>query len=167
MDANKIGVTFADIGGLDDIKKMLKEVVLNHCDGVLFYGPTGTGKTMLAKAIANEIGASLIHVSKSIITSRWYNKQEVMNVRAMFTVEAKVAPSIIFVDEVDSILGQNLLIKAGQIIPNDEAMMKIINEFILQWDELMTKPGNQILILTATNRPFYLDEAIIRWFERR
>uniref|UniRef100_A0A5B6Z5I0 AAA+ ATPase domain-containing protein n=1 Tax=Davidia involucrata TaxID=16924 RepID=A0A5B6Z5I0_DAVIN len=174
IPANEIGVTFADIGALDEIKESLQELVmlplrrpdlfkgglLKPCRGILLFGPPGTGKTMLAKAIANEAGASFINVSMSTITSKWFGEDE-KNVRALFTLAAKVSPTIIFVDEVDSMLGQRT--RVGE----HEAMRKIKNEFMTHWDGLLTKPGERILVLAATNRPFDLDEAIIRRFERR
>ncbi|KAK4422556.1 Spastin [Sesamum alatum] len=174
IPANEIGVTFADIGALDEIKESLQELVmlplrrpdlfegglLKPCRGILLFGPPGTGKTMLAKAIANEAGASFINCSMSTITSKWFGEDE-KNVRALFTLAAKVAPTIIFVDEVDSMLGQRN--RAGE----HEAMRKIKNEFMTHWDGLLSKPGERILVLAATNRPFDLDEAIIRRFERR
>lgn len=115
---------------------------------------------MLAKAIANEAGASFINVSMSTITSKWFGEDE-KNVRALFTLAAKVSPTIIFVDEVDSMLGQRS--RVGE----HEAMRKIKNEFMGHWDGLLSKPEQRILVLAATNRPFDLDEAIIRRFERR
>ncbi|KAL7183698.1 hypothetical protein ACSBR2_025974 [Camellia fascicularis] len=174
IPANEIGVTFADIGALDEIKESLQELVmlplrrpdlfngglLKPCRGILLFGPPGTGKTMLAKAIANEAGASFINVSMSTITSKWFGEDE-KNVRALFTLAAKVSPTIIFVDEVDSMLGQRT--RVGE----HEAMRKIKNEFMTHWDGLLTKSGERILVLAATNRPFDLDEAIIRRFERR
>ncbi|CAL1404824.1 unnamed protein product [Linum trigynum] len=174
IPANEIGVTFADIGALEEIKESLQELVmlplrrpdlfngglLKPCRGILLFGPPGTGKTMLAKAIANEAGASFINVSMSTITSKWFGEDE-KNVRALFTLAAKVSPTIIFVDEVDSMLGQRT--RVGE----HEAMRKIKNEFMSHWDGLLTKTGERILVLAATNRPFDLDEAIIRRFERR
>ncbi|KAG4999030.1 hypothetical protein JHK87_020102 [Glycine soja] len=172
--ANEIDVTFSDIGALDETKESLQELVmlplrrpdlftgglLKPCRGILLFGPPGTGKTMLAKAIAKEAGASFINVSMSTITSKWFGEDE-KNVRALFTLAAKVSPTIIFVDEVDSMLGQRT--RVGE----HEAMRKIKNEFMTHWDGLLTKQGERILVLAATNRPFDLDEAIIRRFERR
>ena len=174
IPASEINVTFEDIGALEEIKRSLQELVmlplrrpdlfkggiLKPCRGILLFGPPGTGKTMLAKAIAREAGASFINASMSTITSKWFGEDE-KNVRALFSLAAKVSPTIIFVDEVDSMLGQRS--RAGE----HEAMRKIKNEFMTHWDGLMTKSGERILVLAATNRPFDLDEAIIRRFERR
>ncbi|XP_040380234.1 peroxisomal biogenesis factor 6-like [Oryza brachyantha] len=174
IPASEIGVTFDDIGALADIKESLQELVmlplrrpdlfkgglLKPCRGILLFGPPGTGKTMLAKAIANDAGASFINVSMSTITSKWFGEDE-KNVRALFSLAAKVAPTIIFVDEVDSMLGQRA--RCGE----HEAMRKIKNEFMSHWDGLLSKSGERILVLAATNRPFDLDQAIIRRFERR
>ncbi|XP_074381107.1 uncharacterized protein LOC141721865 isoform X2 [Apium graveolens] len=174
IPADEIGVTFADIGSLEETKESLQELVmlplrrpdlftgglLKPCRGILLFGPPGTGKTMMAKAIAREAGASFINVSMSTITSKWFGEDE-KNVRALFTLAAKVSPTIIFVDEVDSMLGQRT--RVGE----HEAMRKIKNEFMTHWDGLLSKSGERILVLAATNRPFDLDEAIIRRFERR
>ncbi|KAK4253991.1 hypothetical protein QN277_009429 [Acacia crassicarpa] len=174
IPAKEIGVTFADIGALEEIKDSLQELImlplrrpelfksglLKPCRGILLFGPPGTGKTMLAKAIAREAGASFINVPMSAITSMWFGEAE-KNVRALFTLAAKVSPTIIFIDEVDSLLGQRS--RCGE----HEATRSIKNEFMTHWDGLLTKQDERILVLAATNRPFDLDDAIIRRFQRR
>ncbi|XP_028767657.1 peroxisomal biogenesis factor 6 isoform X2 [Neltuma alba] len=173
IPANQIGVTFADIGALEEVKESLQELImlplrrpelfkgglLKPCRGILLFGPPGTGKTMLAKAIAHEAGASFINVPMSAITSKFYGEDE-KNVRAIFTLAAKVSPTIIFIDEVDSLLGQRA--RCGE----HEATRRIKNEFMTHWDGLLTKQDERILVLAATNRPFDLDDAIIRRFQR-
>lgn len=174
IPANKIKVSFSDIGALDDVKESLQESImlplrrpeifkrggiLKPCKGVLLFGPPGTGKTMLAKAIAKEAGASFINVSTSTITDMWYGNSE-KNVRAVFSLAAKVAPTIIFVDEVDSLLG-------GRTSDEQSVGRRIKNEFMSHWDGLLSKSNDKIIVLGATNLPFSLDEAIIRRFHRR
>ncbi|KAK4253990.1 hypothetical protein QN277_009428 [Acacia crassicarpa] len=174
IPAKEIGVTFADIGALEEVKESLQELImlplrrpelfksglLKPCRGILLFGPPGTGKTMLAKAIAREAGASFINVPMSAITSMWFGESE-KNVRALFTLAAKVSPTIIFIDEVDSLLGERS--RCGE----NEGSRRIKNEFMTHWDGLLTKQDERILVLAATNRPFDLDDAIIRRFQRR
>ncbi|PSS14671.1 Spastin like [Actinidia chinensis var. chinensis] len=170
-----IGVTFDDIGALDSIKDTLKELVMlplqrpdlfckgqltKPCKGILLFGPPGTGKTMLAKAVATEAGANFINISMSSITSKWFGEGE-KYVKAVFSLASKIAPSVVFVDEVDSMLGRRE--NPGE----HEAMRKMKNEFMVNWDGLRTKDKERVLVLAATNRPFDLDEAVIRRLPRR
>ncbi|MCI25895.1 katanin p60 ATPase-containing subunit A-like protein, partial [Trifolium medium] len=134
--------------------------VLKPCKGVLLFGPPGTGKTMFAKAIANEAGASFINVSSSTITTKSFGESE-QKVRALFSLAAKVSPTIIFIDEVDSILEKR------STESEHDVMRRIKNEFMSHWDGLLSKPDDKIIVLAATNRPFDLDEAIIRRFQCR
>ncbi|CAM8925057.1 unnamed protein product [Rhodiola kirilowii] len=172
---NDIGVIFDDIGALEHVKDTLKELVMlplqrpelfskgqlcKPCKGILLFGPPGTGKTMLAKAVATEAGANFINVSMSGITSKWFGEGE-KYVKAVFTLASKIAPSVIFVDEVDSMLGRRE--NPGE----HEAMRKMKNEFMVNWDGLRTKDKERVLVLAATNRPFDLDEAVIRRLPRR
>ncbi|KAL2492264.1 AAA-type ATPase family protein [Abeliophyllum distichum] len=170
-----IGVTFDDIGALENIKDTLKELVMlplqrpelfckgqltKPCKGILLFGPPGTGKTMLAKAVATEAGANFINISMSSITSKWFGEGE-KYVKAVFSLASKIAPSVVFVDEVDSMLGRRE--NPGE----HEAMRKMKNEFMVNWDGLRTKDTERVLVLAATNRPFDLDEAVIRRLPRR
>ncbi|KAL2238974.1 UNVERIFIED_CONTAM: ATPase family AAA domain-containing protein 1 [Sesamum indicum] len=170
-----IGVTFDDIGSLENVKETLKELVMlplqrpelfskgqltKPCKGILLFGPPGTGKTMLAKAVATEAGANFINISMSSITSKWFGEGE-KYVKAVFSLASKIAPSVVFVDEVDSMLGRRE--NPGE----HEAMRKMKNEFMVNWDGLRTKDKERVLVLAATNRPFDLDEAVIRRLPRR
>ncbi|GMP87714.1 hypothetical protein CsSME_00039971 [Camellia sinensis var. sinensis] len=175
IPASDIGVSFDDIGALENVKDTLRELVMlplqrpelfckghltKPCKGILLFGPPGTGKTMLAKAVATEAGANFINISMSSITSKWFGEGE-KYVKAVFSLASKIAPSVIFVDEVDSMLGRRE--NPGE----HEAMRKMKNEFMVNWDGLRTKDKERVLVLAATNRPFDLDEAVIRRLPRR
>ncbi|PHT79741.1 hypothetical protein T459_17793 [Capsicum annuum] len=170
-----IGVTFDDIGALESVKDTLKELIMlplqrpelfsksqltKPCKGILLFGPPGTGKTMLAKAVATEAGANFINISLSSISSKWSGEGEKC-IKAVFSLASKIAPSIIYVDEVDSMLGRR------ENPEEHQAMCRLKNEFMMNWDGLRTKDTERVLVLAATNRPFDLDEAVIRRLPRR
>ncbi|CAL9132680.1 unnamed protein product [Musa acuminata var. zebrina] len=172
---NDIGIAFDDIGALEKVKDTLKQLVMlplqrpelfckgqltKPCKGILLFGPPGTGKTMLAKAVATEAGANFINISMSSISSKWFGEGE-KYVKAVFSLASKIAPSVVFVDEVDSMLRKRE--NSGE----HEGMRKMKNEFMVNWDGLRTKDKERVLVLGATNRPFDLDEAVIRRFPRR
>ncbi|KAK4743027.1 hypothetical protein SAY87_001028 [Trapa incisa] len=171
----EIGVKFDDIGALEDVKSALNELVilpmrrpelfsrgnlLRPCKGVLLFGPPGTGKTLLAKALATEAGANFISITGSTLTSKWFGDAEKLT-KALFSFASRLAPVIIFVDEVDSLLGA----RGGAF--EHEATRRMRNEFMAAWDGLRSKDSQRILILGATNRPFDLDDAVIRRLPRR
>jgi len=172
---NEIDVKFEDIGALDEVKQTLKELVMlplqrpelftkgnltKPTKGILLFGPPGTGKTMLAKAVATQCGANFINVSMSTIASKWFGEGE-KYVKAIFTLASKISPTVIFIDEVDSLLGKRE--RTGE----HEAMRKIKNEFMTNWDGLKSKDNERVLVLAATNRPFDLDDAVLRRLSRR
>jgi len=172
---NEVGVKFDDIGALEDVKNTLKELVtlpmrrpelfrhgnlLSPCKGVLLFGPPGTGKTLLAKALATEAGANFLSITGSTLTSKWFGDAEKLT-KALFSFASRLAPVIIFIDEVDSILGA----RGGAF--EHEATRRMRNEFMAAWDGLRSKESQRILILGATNRPFDLDDAVIRRLPRR
>ncbi|KAE8665475.1 hypothetical protein F3Y22_tig00112614pilonHSYRG00116 [Hibiscus syriacus] len=111
---------------------------MRESKGILLFGPPGTGKTMLAKAVATEAGAYFINISTSSITSKWFSEGG-NYVKAVFSLASKIAPSVIFVDEVCS------YIDLGGYFRDKE----------------------RVLVLAATNRPFDLDEAVIQRRPRR
>ncbi|PHU15979.1 hypothetical protein BC332_17184 [Capsicum chinense] len=165
-----IGVTFCDIGALESVKDTLKELIMlplqrpelfsksqltKPCKGILLFGPPGTEKTMLAKAVATEAGANFINISMSSISSKWSCEGEKC-IKAVFSLASKIDPSIIFVDDVDSMLGRR------ENPEEDEAMRRLKNEFMLNSDGLRTKDTERVLVLAARNMPFDLDEAVIR-----
>ena len=117
----RINSPITDIGGMDDIIEELKESViypltlphlytsssslLSAPSGVLLYGPPGCGKTMLAKALAHESGACFINLHISTLTEKWYGDSNKL-VNAVFSLARKLQPSIVFIDEIDAVLGQ-------------------------------------------------------------
>lgn len=173
INPDDIDVTFETIGGLETVKESLHELVilplqrpdlfahgklLGPQKGVLLYGPPGTGKTLLAKAIAKESGAVFINVRIATLMSKWFGDAQKL-VTAVFTLAHKLQPSIIFVDEVDSFLGQR---RASE----HEAVTNMKTEFMALWDGFTTDQNARVMVLAATNRPWELDEAILRRLPR-
>ncbi|KAI3924567.1 hypothetical protein MKX01_038007 [Papaver californicum] len=168
INPDHIDVEFDSIGGLDKVKQALHELVilplrrpelfagklLSAQKGVLLYGPPGTGKTMLAKAIAKESGAVFINVRVSNLMSKWFGDAQKL-VAAVFTLAHKLQPAIIFIDEVDSFLGQRRS-------TDHEALTNMKTEFMALWDGFSTDQNARVMVLAATNRPSELDEAILR-----
>ncbi|EFJ19801.1 hypothetical protein SELMODRAFT_110504, partial [Selaginella moellendorffii] len=170
--AGETGLSFRNVGGLKKVKATLQELLilpltrpklfskgnlLKPCRGMLLFGPPGTGKTHIAKAIASEANTAFISITSSTISSMWYGEAEKL-AKAVFTLAEKLAPTIIFVDEVDSILG------ARGELNEDETSRSVKNEFMTAWDGLRTKDDKRVMLLAATNR---LDEAVIRRLPRR
>jgi len=174
VSPNEIPVTFDDIGGLDGIIEELTESViypltmphlysqhsslLSAPSGVLLYGPPGCGKTMMAKALARESGACFINLHISTLTEKWYGDSNKL-VAAVFSLARKLQPTIVFIDEIDAVLGQR---RSGE----HEASGMVKAEFMTHWDGLASSTksdGHQrICILGATNRIQDIDEAILR-----
>ncbi|KAJ3413232.1 hypothetical protein HDV05_008292 [Chytridiales sp. JEL 0842] len=167
-------VGFKEVGGLETIIDSLKETViyplmypqlfssasglLGAPKGVLLYGPPGCGKTMLAKALASESGATFINLHVSTLTEKWFGESQKL-VRGLFSLARKLQPCIIFIDEIDSFLRER---RSG----DHEATSMMKAEFMSLWDGLATA-DNRILILGATNRPNDIDKAILRRMPKR
>jgi len=126
--------------------------------GVLLYGPPGCGKTMLAKALAHESGACFINLHISTLTEKWYGDSNKL-VRAVFSLARKLQPAIVFINEIDAVLGQR---RSGE----HEASGMVKAEFMTLWDGLTSANDlgipDRIMILGATNRIQDIDEAILR-----
>ncbi|CAH1759086.1 23358_t:CDS:2 [Entrophospora sp. SA101] len=127
--------------------------------GVLLFGPPGTGKTMLAKAVAKESGSTVIDIKSSDVYDMYVGEGE-KNVRAIFSLARKLSPCVIFLDELDAIFGS----RRSDI--HNGAHREIINQFMAEWDGL-TSRNEGVLVMGATNRPFDLDDAILRRMPRR
>jgi len=162
-------VHWEDVGGLEDVKRELHETVqypVEHADkyikfgmnpskGVLFYGPPGCGKTLLAKAIANECGANFISVKGPELLTQWFGESEA-NVRELFDKARAASPCILMFDEMDSIAKTRGSGGAG----GSEAGDRVINQILTEIDGVGVRKN--VFVIGATNRPDILDPAVIR-----
>ena len=159
-------VTYDDLGGMRDTIDALREMVelpLRHPElfqrlgvdppkGVLLHGPPGTGKTLLARAVANESSAKFFHIAGPEIMGSAYGESE-RRLREIFEQAAQAAPSIIFIDEIDSIAP-----KRGQV--TGEAEKRLVAQLLTLLDGM--EPRQNTVVIAATNRPEALDEALRR-----
>ncbi|KAH9536035.1 hypothetical protein CY35_17G085000 [Sphagnum magellanicum] len=165
-------VRWDDIAGLEHAKKCVTEMVIwpllrpdifQGCRapgrGLLLFGPPGTGKTMIGKAIAGEAKATFFSISASSLTSKWIGEGEKL-VRALFGVASCRQPAVIFIDEIDSLLSQR---KAEG---EHESSRRIKTQFLIEM-EGCGSGTEQILLIGATNRPQELDEAVRRRLSKR
>ncbi|XP_060667405.1 ATPase family AAA domain-containing protein FIGL1 isoform X3 [Ziziphus jujuba] len=165
-------VRWNDIAGLEHAKKCVTEMVIwpllrpdifKGCrspgKGLLLFGPPGTGKTMIGKAIAGEAKATFFYISASSLTSKWIGEGEKL-VRALFGVASCRQPAVIFVDEIDSLLSQRK--SEGE----HESSRRLKTQFLIEM-EGFDSGNEQILLIGATNRPQELDEAARRRLTKR
>ena len=169
ISPSEIDVTFADIGGLQDIARQLQRHVLlpvTHPElfrqskllrppkGILLHGPPGTGKTLLARAIAKEASVTFIALNPARLLSKWFGESNKLAM-AYFTLAAKLSPSILFIDEIDCLFRSR-----GH---EHEATAMIKSQFLSLWDGLLTAPANQhVIVVAATNKPADVDPAVLR-----
>jgi SpoVK/Ycf46/Vps4 family AAA+-type ATPase len=125
--------------------------------GCLLYGPPGTGKTMLAKAVAKESGANMLEISGATINDKWVGESEKL-IRAVFTLAKRLEPCVVFIDEADSLLANR------SMFSNRASHREHINQFLKEWDGM---EETNAFIMVATNRPFDLDDAVLRRLPRK
>ena len=165
-------VKFSDIIGMQELKQTLYEIIVvptirpdlftgirKPQRGILLFGPPGTGKTMIAKAIATECNCTFFNISASSLTSKWVGESE-KTVKSLFKIAYKKVPSIIFIDEIDSILSK-------RSESENEATKRLKTEFLIQFDGLGSNANARLLVIAATNRPMDLDEALLRRLPKR
>jgi transitional endoplasmic reticulum ATPase len=162
----KPNVKLEDIGGLDEVKRELEEAIIlpikrkdiyermgiEPVKGVLLVGPPGTGKTMLAKAIANESGINFIYVNGPEIFSKWVGESE-KAIREIFRKARLSSPAIIFFDEIEAIA-------SVRGISGSEVYNSVLSQFLTEFDGF--KSNENVFVLGATNRPDLLDPALLR-----
>ena len=161
-------VGWADIGGVDEAEEKLREGVelplknpqaferlgIRPAKGFLLYGPPGTGKTLLAKAVAKEAEANFISMKSSDLLSKWYGESE-QQIARMFARARAVAPCVIFIDEIDSLVPAR-----GSGGAEPQVTARVVNTILAEMDGM--EELNSIVVIGATNRPALVDPALLR-----
>ncbi|KAH9946015.1 AAA-domain-containing protein [Epithele typhae] len=138
---------------------ILKEHSMTGC---LLFGPPGTGKTLVVRALAKEAGCRMLVVSPSDIMDMYVGEGEKL-VRAVFSLARRLSPCVVFIDELDALFGARVSRESGSSI----AHRGVITEFMQEMDGLKSSKDSNVIVIGATNRPFDLDDAVLRRLPRR
>ncbi|KAL1648843.1 hypothetical protein SLS58_002023 [Diplodia intermedia] len=173
VNPSNIKTTFSDVHAPEETTDALKTMTslsllrpdafsygvlaTDKIPGLLLYGPPGTGKTLLAKAVAKESGATVLEVSGSEVYDMYVGEGE-KNVRAIFSLARKLSPCVVFIDEADAMFGS----RSGS--RHRTSHREVLNQFLKEWDGMNDL---SVFIMVATNRPFDMDEAVLRRLPRR
>jgi katanin p60 ATPase-containing subunit A1 len=159
-----------DIGGLEDVKTEIKEAIILPFVGskpdyvkcprtILLYGPPGTGKTLIAKASSNTLSATFFEARISSLLSKYFGESNKL-VNALFKKARKMQPSLIFIDELDSIA----ISRDSNV---DETTRRVLGQLLTEIEGFATSTEDRILVMGATNKPWDLDDAILSRFQKK
>ena len=168
--SQKPGTVWDDIGGLEDIKTEIKEAIILPFVGskpeyvkcprtILLYGPPGTGKTLLAKASSNTLSATFFEARISSLLSKYFGESSKL-VNALFTKARRMQPSLIFIDELDSLA-------LSRDSSMDESTRRVLGQLLTEVEGFATSTEDKVLIMGATNKPWDLDDAILSRFQKK
>jgi len=168
LEVSRETITLADVGGLEPVKKRIREAFLEPMrnqaiakafgkslrGGLLLYGPPGTGKTYMARAVAGELGARFLTVTLADILDKYIGESE-QNLHALFQKARRLAPAVLFLDEVDAIGGKRAQYSGSS------GMRTVVNQLLQEMDGIGSD-NDGLFVLGATNHPWDVDTALLR-----
>ena len=167
--SEKPKLRFDDIAGLEDVKEQIrvkmilpftypekaKTYKVKSGGGILLYGPPGSGKTMIAKAVAGELDATFFAIAPSEILNKWVGESE-KNIRKLFESARQSAKAVVFIDEVESLIPKRRDAEAGGV------MARVVPQILAELDGFEAREGQSVMFMGATNEPWNIDYAMLR-----